>query len=266
VIVSSVRDVLVRGRGDQQAHDEVAAALANAYLDAVLVHGDPRLARFEETFRPRVPLRVPVHYTGYVVRGGGGVAAAPRGPHVLVSAGGGRVGGPLLRAALEAQRLLGVPMRVVAGPFLPEREWEELREAVRELVAQSHKVRSAARVQLVRTVPDLGAELRSAAASVSQCGYNTALEVLRAGLPAVVVPFADGGEDEQLRRARRLADLGAVRLLEPDALDGATLAAELDALQTFRPRPLALDLDGARASARSLAELARPRLAEAALA
>src|SRR5918994_1726033 len=47
----SVRDLLVGGRRDQQAHDEVACALANQYLDAVLVHSDPRFARFDETFR-----------------------------------------------------------------------------------------------------------------------------------------------------------------------------------------------------------------------
>ena len=41
-------------------------ALADAHLDAVLVHCDPRFARLEETFRPSAPLRVPVHYTGFV--------------------------------------------------------------------------------------------------------------------------------------------------------------------------------------------------------
>jgi predicted glycosyltransferase len=109
-------------------------------------------------------------------------------------------------------------------------------------------------------VPDLGAELRTASASVSQCGYNTALDVLRAGVPALVVPFADEGEDEQLRRAGRLERLGAVRVLEPSRLSGPALAAELDALRSFRPRRLALDLDGARTTAALLAGLAAPEL------
>jgi len=44
--------------------------------------------------------------------------------------------------------------------------------------------------------------LYHAAASVSLCGYNTALDILQAGTPAVFVPFDDGSEVEQGLRAR----------------------------------------------------------------
>ena len=76
----SLRDILVSRRADQQAFDDRAAALANAHLDAVLVHSDPGFARLEETFAPRRPLRVPVHYTGFVVRDGARAGAAARRP------------------------------------------------------------------------------------------------------------------------------------------------------------------------------------------
>ena len=73
------------------------------------------------------------------------------------------------------------------------------------------------------------------------------------------MPFAADGEDEQeARRARRLAALGAVRVLDQQCLDGSTLAAKMfAALNGFRPRTPALDVNGAAAStaliARSLA-------------
>ena len=38
----------------------------------------------------------------------------------MVSAGGGLVGEPLLRAAAEAQPEAGVPLRLIAGPLLPD--------------------------------------------------------------------------------------------------------------------------------------------------
>jgi predicted glycosyltransferase len=104
-------------------------------------------------------------------------------------------------------------------------------------------------------VPDLGAELRSAGVSVSQCGYNTALDVLRARVPALVVPYRAPGEDEQARRADRLAALGVVRVLDPAELDGATLAAAARELVGTVPSKPDLDLDGARTSAELLAEL-----------
>jgi predicted glycosyltransferase len=98
---------------------------------------------------------------------------------------------------------------------------------------------------------------------VSQCGYNTALDVLRAGVPALVVPFAAPGEDEQARRAARLAATGAVRALDPGHLNGERLAAAVLDLLADPPDPRALDidLDGATRSAELLADLAAARSA-----
>jgi predicted glycosyltransferase len=249
VVACSLRDILVSSRADQQAHDDRARALADAHFDAVLVHSDPAFARLEETFAPGTPLGVPVHYTGFVVRAG----RRPRDPRqsgparpLIVSAGGGRVGERLLRTAAEAQRMTGAPMRLIAGPLLPDAGWRRLRAAVAGRPG----------VELLRSVPDLAPELRRASASVSQAGYNTVLEVICAGLPALVVPFATPEEDEQLRRARRLERLGALRMLHPSRLDAAALAVEVERLRTFEPRPAAVDLDGAASTCRILHELA----------
>jgi predicted glycosyltransferase len=236
----SLRDILVSGRSNQDAHDERACALANAYFDAVLVHSDPGFARLEDTFGARRRLAVPVRYTGFVVAAQQN--GRPRGEHVVVSAGGGLVGGPLLRTAAAAQRALGVPMKLIAGPFCPEQDLRDL-----EALAAAEP-----RLELARTVPDLAAELHHATASVSQCGYNTALEIVRAGVPALVVPYATDEEDEQRRRARRLARRGALRVLDPEQLDPATLAAEIEALLTFEPAPPDIDLDGAHRTAELL--------------
>lgn len=252
-VACSLRDVLVTGRRDQAAHDERASLFANRYLDAVLVHADPLVARLEESFVPRTPLTVAVHYTGFVT-GGPPPAPVAREPRVLVSTGGGLVGEPLLRTAIEAQPLLareGLTMRVLAGPFLPERAWESLRVAARGVPG----------LELLRSVPDLRAELASASVSVSQCGYNTALDVLATGISAIVVPFAEARENEQARRAGRLEELGLLRTLDAECLDPGTLAAEICAARSFRPRLLDLDLDGAGRSAELLADLSRAGVA-----
>src|SRR4051812_33673881 len=108
----SLRDILVSG---DDARDERARELADAHLDAVLVHADPCFARLEETFKPATPLSVPVHYTGFVT-GREDPQTHTRGEHVVISAGGGRVGKPLLKDAIQA--LNGRPMRVIAGPLM----------------------------------------------------------------------------------------------------------------------------------------------------
>ncbi len=88
---------------------------------------------------------------------------------MLVSAGGGLVGERLFAAAVAAYPLLreaeDLTMRIVAGPFFPEGAWQRLRDAARRTPGLSVR----------RFVPDLCAEMRGSAASVSQCGYNTAL-------------------------------------------------------------------------------------------
>jgi len=250
LVLCSLRDILVAARPDQQHHDDRAAWLCRRYFDGILVHSDPALARLEESFMPRRPAGIPVHYTGLVARK---PATAPtvRGGHILVSAGGGLVGGPLLRAAMDAQRLLwpasGRRMRIVAGPFLPEQEWQALcaQAAGRE------------DVELVRSVPDLSAEMRVAAASLSQCGYNTAMDILCARVPALVVPYAQGREDEQRNRARRLEAMRLVRVLESDRLHAPELADALARTLAFVPDESALVLDGAERCADAVARLAR---------
>jgi predicted glycosyltransferase len=225
----------------------------------VLVHADPALARLEESFHPRRPMRVPVHYTGYVVPARAASGAAARGEHLLVSAGGGIVGAALFRTALRARALLrdpSLPMRLIAGPFLPEAEWLALQGEVRGLHG----------VELLRQVPDMVAEMRSARASLSQCGYNTALDILVAKVPALVVPYATVTENEQSERATRLAALGAMQQLDAAALEPAQLAEAIDALLRFEPTPAALGLDGARDCARHLLRMHRQQQAAASTA
>ena len=130
-----------------------------------------------------------------------------------------------------------------AGPLMPEEAWRR----VSGLAGPG--------IELRRSVADLGAALRAARASVSQGGYNTALEVIRSGVPGLIVPYATPEEDEQTRRAHRLERIGAVRVLPAERLGSATLAAEVRRLLAFEPRPTSVDLDGARSTGRLLDEL-----------
>lgn len=252
LVVCSLRDILVGRQENQRKHDERAVALANHYFDAILVHSDPAFARLEESFRPVTPLHIPVYHTGFAFTDReldqGTLPTRPR--QIIVSAGGGLVGEPLLRTAVEAYPLLSqngsVKMKIVAGPFLPDEAWNSLR-------AGSHGQKG---LVLRRFVPDLPAEMRASAASVSQCGYNTALDILRAGVPALVVPFAANAEDEQTNRARRLERLGALRVLEPQQMNAHRLAHEIRALLCFKPSTIRLDLNGAQNTARIVRALA----------
>jgi predicted glycosyltransferase len=249
-VVCSLRDILVDARPDQQHHDERARWLTDRYFEAVLVHADPAFTRLEDSFRPARPLRTPVWHTGFVVPQRAAATAVPRGPQLLVSAGGGIVGDALFRAALGARALLRepLPLRIVAGPFLPEAHWQ----ALQALAA------GAPGVTLLRHVPDMVAEMRQARASLSQCGYNTALDLVVAGVPALVLPYQTVTENEQRVRAQRLADAGALLWLDAPQPEATTLAPALAQLLGFQPRAAALKLDGAARSAELITRLALP--------
>jgi predicted glycosyltransferase len=240
LVVCSLRDILVNGRDKQQQYYDRAAGLANEFFDLILVHSDPSFGRFEESFHSSVPLQVPVIHTGFV--------APPFLPctrahgdrkRIVVSAGGGLFGDGLLRTAIESYDHLEtdpqIEMKVIAGPFLPDESWEAL-----QTLAHGKE-----RLRLVRQVADLCSELKGAAASISQAGYNTCLDVVRAGVPALLVPFAKKNGDEQQRRALRLREMGAVKVLDERDVTPAQLAAQVRELMSFNfTRPM-LDLNGA---------------------
>jgi predicted glycosyltransferase len=251
-VVCSLRDILVQRAVGQRKHDERAVIVLNAAFDAILMHSDPAFATLPESFQPRTPLRVPVHHTGFVAP----PAPAPvthRLPRLIVSSGGGMVGEPLVRAAVEVHRDLfirtGLRTTVVAGPFLPEPVWAWLREQ-----ATLSPV-----LEAVRRVDDLAGEIARSSLSLSQGGYNTTMDLLRAGTPAVVVPFADGGENEQTVRTGRLTELGVLRMVPATSLgDRETLLSALAAAAAAQPAPVRLDLCGAQHTARILADLTTP--------
>jgi predicted glycosyltransferase len=192
-----------------------------------------------------------VFHSGYVIPARERAAQVPRGEHLLVSAGGGIVGDTLFRTVLAARERLArpLPLRIVAGPFLPEPHWQALQALCAGVPG----------VQLVRHVADMVDEMRRARASLSQCGYNTALDLVVAGVPALVVPYETVTENEQRGRAEKLAGLGAMLCLPAGELQPQPLARAIERLLAFTPKPAALALDGAQRSAAWLAERLQAR-------
>jgi len=250
IVASSVRDLLV-DRADRQKHDDRARDICAEYFDAVLVHADPRFATLDDTFRPSRPMETPVHHTGFVVdEDHVDAAVAPR-SGVLVSGGGGRFAERLYTMAIDAHTLLGdaaPPMTIVAGPLCPDDLFARLRAA-----AASRPF-----IHVEQTVADLCGAMRRAAVSVSQCGYNTALDIVRAAVPAIVVPFDDNGDTEQTARAMRLEQLRAVQVVRA-AAGPAALATALISAQRLQPPVNALDLSGGPRSTDILAAALRQR-------
>ena len=246
LILASIRDILQEVRKPGRA--EETAALVEAAFDHVLVHGDAALMPLEASFPLAARFADKLVYTGLI--GPPGPVGPPIDTHdVIVSAGGGAVGGALLAAALAARPLTALrDLRwlFLTGPNLPP-------EQATALAAQA-----GGRVTVLPYVTELPRRLAGAALSISQAGYNTVAEVLAAGCRAVLVPFAAGGETEQRARAEALARRGlAVKVDEAGLTPGRLAAAIAAALALPAPAPHGAQ-DGAAATRAFLeARLAR---------
>ena len=233
-IVASVRDVLQRPRKDARAATMVARA--REFYDAVIVHGDPRVLRLEQSFPETAEIAARCIYTGYICADMPHREGLRR--EILVSAGGGAAGLNLIAAALEARAHVrsSAPWTVVTGPL-------------------SEKPEAVDGVTMMQSLPDFRARLASAAVSISQAGYNTLVETVMACTPAIVVPFETEREQEQAMRAKAFADLGLVRMIRAQALDAKGLARMIDATIGSVPPTSTIDFGGRAGTVRAIAEV-----------
>lgn len=243
-ILASIRDILAPPSKPEKA-TKADAVIADFY-DAVLVHSDPQATALEISWPVSQMLARKLRYTGFV-------APAPAGPHpdlegrgeVLVSAGGGSVGDDIYRCALEAARLTpDLPWRLLVGGSDAETRIADLR-----------RIPSPARIERAR--PDFRQMLSHVAASVSMCGYNTALDLLQAGTPAVFIPFDAGREVEQGLRAQSLAPMPGFQCLRSAEMTPQALVSAVAKVMGSPTRATSnLQFDGARRSVEIAHELA----------
>lgn len=222
LIVSSVRDILQERK--KPGRTEETLGLLQSSFDHVLVHSDPDIIRIDETFSPASAIADIFSYTGFVVPDDQ-VTGEIHTYDVIVSAGGGGFGVPLLTTAIEASfHFPQLSWCLTTGPHMSMSDIQILRQNL------------PSNVEVVNHLDNLSAHMQKAKISISQCGYNTAMDVLRAhnnsDCRAVFVPYDTQGQSEQLRRAELLANAGfAINLpqsqLSPDKLITAINQARL---------------------------------------
>ena len=185
------------------------------HYDEIYVYGDPRVTTTAQELDLAQRTNATVTHTGYV---------APNmpepvtdDPFVLVTPGGGGDGQALLRRYLDAVEVgatAGVRSVVVPGPLLSPR-----RRA--ELLVRAARLPS---VELIEFSDRMRTLISSATGVVSMAGYNTVVEELAAGTPALLVPRRTPRLEQHIR-ATRLApftQLDSCRLddLSPERIHG----------------------------------------------
>lgn len=247
-VLASIRDILNPPSRPEKATE--AETILRERYDGVLVHGDEAAAPLALSWPVGEALRRRLRYTGYVSAEATGLSESPPpSGEIVVSGGGSAAGLPLFEAAIGA-----------AGLDRSGRRWRLLvGHGVSEPAFAALNARSAANLIIELARPDFRALLSSADLSVSQAGYNTALDLAATGVPAVLVPFEAGTEREQRLRAEGLAAAGrAVLLSERDLTPDALIQAVARALACPRLAPSPV-LDGAAVSVAAIEAAAHER-------
>ena len=224
-------DVLSR----EWKHKNVMPVLQTLY-DDIWVYG------LEEIAEPLAGIACPpaverkMVYTGYIRRTLPAIERPremPFGdePYHLVTVGGGGDGMAVVDwvlSAYERDRALRCNVLIALGPFMSTARQREFHAR-------------ADRLDHVRTVTfdtQLEFLMANAAGVIAMGGYNTFCEILSFDKPAILIPRV-APRREQLIRAKRVAELGMMRMLDIDSgKDPAVMAAALRGLAS-QPRPSA---------------------------
>jgi predicted glycosyltransferase len=100
------------------------------------------------------------------------------------------------------------------------------------------------RIHIERFTSDFLILLTAADLSISMAGYNTTMNILAAGVPALVWPF-DANHEQRLR-AERLADRGALKIINDQDLNPDDLAGIIhQTLARTNLKKIDIDLNGA---------------------
>ncbi|MGH9280615.1 MAG: NAD-dependent epimerase/dehydratase family protein, partial [Acidimicrobiales bacterium] len=226
-IVLGLRDIIdAPDVVDRRWKAEGAYDVLRQYYDQVLVYGSREVFDLPAEYQWSSGLARAATFCGYVCtpelpdhparvrsRQLDGLAG---GRLIVAMAGGGADGYELMSTLLDAvpDVAAALPVAVVAvtGPFMPEAQRRDLKLRAAGLSRRSG--RAGPTVKLRTTVSDPLTYAAAADLVVSMAGYNTTMEVLRVGTPALLVPRR-GPSEEQRMRAARFAERGWVSQLDP---------------------------------------------------
>lgn len=245
LVLSSIRDILAPPSTAKKA--EQTEAWLEAHYDGVLVHSDAHVLPLEASWPVTPATAKLLHYTGFIAPPAPATNPVARdgAGEIIVTAGGGPVGRKLFETSIEAARISGQRWRLLVGGSDAASFCARLNEIANGAPVLAEPLRADYRTMLTRC-----------AAAVGQCGYNTAIDWLQAGVPGVFVPFAEAGEVEQTLRASSLHQRYGFGQISEDELTAENLAAATQAaIRRGRFKVDGLEFDGADRASRILVDL-----------
>ena len=195
LVICSIRDIIHQTRFENKPNNEYIKTVIyklNSNFDAVLVHSDPNFIRLQESFKSIEKIKVPIYYTGIVsekfnqssfISSQQFNLSTFNIPYVVVSAGGSNGGMELITSvidlwqdhAISQNRLLvicSMHTRQIKNLLSKKAIYKESKNTIKVLPFREDFLEILSRCSL----------------SISQCGYNTAANIIETGVNAIIHP------------------------------------------------------------------------------
>lgn len=246
-VFCSLRDIMIQKLSEPTRADQIEKALDE--FDGVFVHSDPNLISLERTWPRAISIQKKLHYTGFVSEGSNNKKAHEnnqRSNEILITAGGGNVGQDFYRAILETSQYFSqYSFTFVFGPYVEEkfrRDFEDKASTLKNVKTSS-------------LIPNFEDHLRGCQLSISLAGYNTVMNILNTGTPALLFPY-DANWEQKIRLE---IFESAGKLITLKSLDPQNVKEQVRAALHFQPKKGPVNLDGAKNTVQLLEKFVKKR-------
>ena len=243
----SLRDILVEKTDKQKYETRVLNVLNNSF-DGLLIHSDPAFIPLEKTFSQTGAISVPFRYTGFISPPPAGqdkgkqlrqkLGLSKNDRLIVASIGGGNVGAELLSAIAEAALLLKNMPELHFHLFTGIYSAPDLQSELKQIHSNN--------ITIHNFSSNFADWLSAADLSISMAGYNTCMNLLSAGIPALMYPFVQNRE--QRMRVTALSKSSVFALLETDDLVPVNLAEKIKMHLQQHKQQSSVKLNGAAKS------------------
>jgi predicted glycosyltransferase len=238
-IVLGIRDILDAPKHTSRVLRENGSFnIIEEFYHEVWIYGSSEIFDSAQEYDFPANVRLKTRYCGYLQRPTSERRISSKDIRVLVTTGGGGDGSRMIETYLAClprlRAKLSVSSTIVFGPQIDTARRDELYARYSDLQY----------VKFLDFEPDLTQRYSDADVVVSMAGYNTVCELLSHKKKAVLVPRSEPVQ-EQLIRARLLADHGLFQMIEPADLSPQTMMDKIiTAAKTPSQSMRRLDLDG----------------------
>lgn len=253
-IVVSVRDFPWDEPHQKSLQDWVAITqnlIIDKYVSGIMVHGDPKVVPWLSDRivhcnpnQLRQEIEDKLYFTGYVCNPSQ-LKHIRKNNKIYISCG------------LNKDEGVVIFNKILKSAYMFP-EYEFIITLANKVVSSKYGIKEKKKdnVTLVDYIPDLHKKISECALFITYGGYNSTMEILKGGIPAIVIPRSDGEKQEQFVRSHIMKEHEVFKVCNMSDLNNLHIVIKECLIDPQFPNKCNFDLNGAEKSAKYLINMA----------